>query len=142
MPLQRKRVIDKASPKEAHYLEMEMEMKMEMEMEMKMKMKLICTVSLDLFMIYMQYAPVDTINRDNFERTKQAKEATQRRSRRQSAEEATQRRTRRQGAGWVRRPRLRPLLLASTTKSAHTGAGATPRNWLPAGTDGPSTEQR
>jgi hypothetical protein len=25
---------------------------------------------------------------------------------------------------------------------AHTGAGATPRNWLPAGTGGPSTEQR
>ena len=61
---------------------------------------------------------------------------------RHEAEEAKQRRTRRQGAGWARRRRLRPLLLASTTKSAHTGAGATPRNWLPAGTDGPSTEQR
>jgi hypothetical protein len=36
----------------------------------------------------------------------------------------------------------RPVLLASTTQTAHTGAGATPRNWLPAGTDGPSTEQR
>jgi hypothetical protein len=36
----------------------------------------------------------------------------------------------------------RPLLLASTTKSAHTGAGATPRNWLPADTDGPFTEER
>jgi hypothetical protein len=34
------------------------------------------------------------------------------------------------------------LLLASTTKSAHTGAGATPRNWLPAGTDGPSTAEQ
>jgi hypothetical protein len=40
------------------------------------------------------------------------------------------------------RRRLRPLLLASTTNSAHTDAGATLRNWLPAGTDGPSTEQR
>jgi hypothetical protein len=37
-------------------------------MEMEMKMKLICTVSLD-FVIYMQYAPVDTINQDK-ERSK------------------------------------------------------------------------
>jgi hypothetical protein len=69
----------------------------------------------------MQCAPVDTINRDK-ERSKPKRQHNGVRDAKVPKRQK-QRRTRRQGAGWVRRWRLRPLLLASTTKSAHTDAG-------------------
>jgi hypothetical protein len=76
-------------------------------------------------------------NRENTHTENREKERTKPKRQNNGARDAKA-----HGAGWARRRRLRPMLLASTTKSAHTGAGATPRNWLPAGTDGPSTEQR
>ena len=120
-------------------MEVEVKMQMQMQMQMQMKMVLICAVCV-IEHHNTQYAPVDTTNRDN-ERSQPKRQHNGVRDAKVPKRQK-QRQARRQCAGWARRRRLRPLLLASTTKSAHTGAGATPRNWLPAGTDGPSTEQR
>jgi hypothetical protein len=116
-------------------------MKMKMEMQMQANAN-----DIDMHCVIehhnTQYAPVDTTNRDN--------ERNQPKRQHNGVRDAKVPKRQHNGvrgakvlvAGWARRRRLKPLLLASTTKSAHTGAGATPRNWLPAGTDGPSTEQR
>jgi hypothetical protein len=135
-----------------------MEMRMRMRMEMKMavvvvmEMEMVMAMVMEMVMVMVvmhcviehhntQYAPVDAINRDN-ERSQPKRRHNGVRDAKVPERQHNGVRGAKVRAGWARRRRLRPLLLASTTKSAHTGAGATPRNWLPAGTDGPSTEQR